>query len=240
MGSPRGAPLSLSPRTPSAGHRGSGGTHPPSLLGQASPAQMATTLKLQQSAQKLQAAEAELRSLRSSSPRSDGRGRTPPRARSPTPSPGQQRARERKRAAARLEVDLLLHGMERDQSLMTVLEEAINLAEALLEKRTVFPDSEGARRELVLKWYKMTLAYSRTAANAHAAMFGALVILADPSSELCTVDYVADHIEAYESEHPDQAGGWQAWARRYTHTVVPSLEMMGEDARVNQLRRVRF
>eukprot|EP01043_Picozoa_sp_COSAG02_P089974 COSAG02_NODE_26887_length_621_cov_2.645594_1_plen_65_part_10 len=44
---------------------------------------MATALMLQQSARKLQAAEAELRALGSASPRSVAGGRTPPRAHSP-------------------------------------------------------------------------------------------------------------------------------------------------------------
>ncbi len=126
--------------------------------------------------------------------------------------------------------------MKRQQPLLTGTKECMDLAAELLDTPTVFPDSEGARRGLVLKWYKMAMSYARIGADAEAAMHGALVIMADPSSELCTVDYVADKIEAYEAEHAEQTGGWGAWARSYRRGFVPSLEAMGEEARVNQLR----
>ena len=72
---------------------------------------MATKLLLQQSARKLQAVEADLRALESASPRSRAGGRTPPRAHSPAKR-GREWAQER--AAARLEVDLVLHQTQVD------------------------------------------------------------------------------------------------------------------------------
>jgi hypothetical protein len=63
------------------------------------------------------------------------------------------------RTTAWLEVDLMLHGMKLDQSLSLIkaTAESMELAEELLEVPTVFPDSEAAWRDLVLKWHKMSM-----------------------------------------------------------------------------------